>query len=116
MADFSSAPDQGAPQQLQLRSRVGDRETILELVGDLDIATARLAADEITAITARKPRRLIIDLTGLEFMDSSGLSVLVGARNGSVAEQIELALRVQPGQVERLLVRTGLSSEFSLLS
>jgi anti-anti-sigma factor len=56
---------------------------ILWLSGTLDGATSALLARELDAQSARAPR-LVVDLTGLEFIDASGLGVLArAARLGS---------------------------------
>ena len=44
---------------------------ILSLSGELDLATSALLERELDAAQATRPMRLVIDLTGLEFIDSS---------------------------------------------
>jgi anti-sigma B factor antagonist len=60
----------------------GDRVTRLVLSGDLDMATANRLDDVVTtALTANRPDRLVVDVAGLDFCDSSGLHALMRARD-----------------------------------
>src|SRR5262245_44347425 len=54
---------------------VGDR-TILSVEGELDLYTAPTLRERVL-MTAGDGGRLIVDLTGVPFMDSSGLGVIV---------------------------------------
>ncbi|MBX3159315.1 MAG: STAS domain-containing protein [Deltaproteobacteria bacterium] len=66
-------------------------ETRLAVRGSLDINTAPSLAEEIDAIIATRPPKVIVDLSGLDLIDSSGVAALVklykGVRgaNGTVA-------------------------------
>ncbi|HTX80579.1 MAG TPA: STAS domain-containing protein [Streptosporangiaceae bacterium] len=52
--------------------------TIVQICGELDISTAPDLRERLLAILSRKTvSRLILDLSKLEFMDSSGVAVLV---------------------------------------
>src|SRR3954453_3573191 len=56
-----------------------DREggTHVELGGELDIATAPKLEEEMRRVEGAGPALIVIDLRGLEFMDSSGLRALL---------------------------------------
>ena len=49
------------------------------LRGELDISTASRLEDDLQRIEADAPRVLLIDLSRLDFMDSSGLRLLISA-------------------------------------
>lgn len=81
---------------------------VVEVVGELDAYTSprlRRALEEL-AVPGRY--RLVVEATRLDFMDSSGLGVLVGAhkraRNGGGA----LAIAGAPERILRVLRITGL--------
>ncbi len=59
---------------------------VLRPSGDLDLATVEAFRDSVQAAVAEEPDALVIDLTGVDFLDSSGLAVLA------------LALRAQRGR------------------
>src|SRR5687768_6794252 len=58
----------------------GRRRTVLEFTGDCDMATHRHARDAIDAAWATGTSSIVIDLTGVEFMDSSGVMHLLEAQ------------------------------------
>ncbi len=77
-------------------------EPTLVLQGEIDIASVvglRTAVDEL----ARPPERLVIDLGGVSFLDSTGLGWLAAvARSGC-----EVSLRAVPEPIRKLLDVTG---------
>lgn len=62
---------------LQLSARAGQESTIVEVTGDLDISTAQDLRDYIQPLVDQRARCLVLDLRGVDFMDSSALGVLV---------------------------------------
>ena len=81
-------------------------ETTLHVRGSLDINTASQLAEEIDRIVAKKPKRVVVDLSGLDLIDSSGVAALVklykGVRGGGGAIAITGA-RDQPLAIFKLL-------------
>jgi anti-sigma B factor antagonist len=59
-----------------------DSETSLSVRGSLDINTAPQLAEEIDKIVASKPKKVSVDLTGLDLIDSSGVAALVKLYKG----------------------------------
>ena len=82
----------------------------LRLVGELDHAAAQTVMPGIEdAVEEYLPRRCVLDLTGVSFMDSSGIAVILKTdrllrQTGGV-----LALSGVPGQVRRGLDVAGLT-------
>jgi anti-sigma B factor antagonist len=58
-----------------------DGETSVVLTGELDMASSPELADVLETIIERGPSEVVIDFSGLSFVDSSGLAVLVAAQN-----------------------------------
>jgi anti-sigma B factor antagonist len=58
-----------------------DGETSVVLTGELDMASSPDLADVLETLVASGPAELVIDLSGLSFIDSSGLAVLVATQN-----------------------------------
>jgi anti-sigma B factor antagonist len=88
-----------------------DRKTdggtvVLVLQGELDLTSAPTFERELRAAESLAPTRLVIDLSGLEFMDSTGLRALLVARERAGAESHQLMLRRGPRQVQRVLELT----------
>jgi anti-sigma B factor antagonist len=59
---------------------VADNVLLVAIAGDLDFETAPQATEFLAQATATGPEHLILDLTGVEFMASSGLALLITAR------------------------------------
>jgi anti-sigma B factor antagonist len=83
--------------------------TTVALVGELDPATAPQLDDQVQQIlTDESVSRIVLDLAGLTFLDSSGLRVFVTAREALRARGGELALSNPSTNTQRLLDITGL--------
>lgn len=83
--------------------------TVITLAGDLDPATAPQLEAAITDVVADSSvSRVVLDLEGLQFLDSSGLRVFVTAREALAGKGAELALRSPTANTRRLLDITGL--------
>jgi anti-sigma B factor antagonist len=62
---------------LTVRTRREGEAVVLEVAGELDLATAELVRTTLDQVHAEAPARLVIDLRGLSFMDSTGLALFV---------------------------------------
>jgi len=93
-----------------------DGRVVVSFTGELDLATAAEAEDAIVgAVTAG--RHAVVDLRGLEFMDSTGVRVLIAAHRAAGEHGGRLSL-VRPGDespVGRVLAISGLDSVLELV-
>ena len=95
-------------------SRAADGTCTLVVDGDLDVATApRLVATFDQALEDR-PDHILIDVSRVEFADSSGLAALIRCRRRAVLYRSRLVLDVGEGAVARLLALTRLQQVFDL--
>jgi anti-anti-sigma factor len=81
---------------------------VIGLTGELDISNRAAVEDAVTAARADGAPMLVLDLTELRFMDSSGLRLLIDAWNES--QLAESGLRVvvpKTGLVRRVLEVSG---------
>jgi anti-sigma B factor antagonist len=93
---------------LVLRShRDGDRH-VVELLGELDIAGAPRLEAELLRVEATDATSIICDLGGLEFIDSTGIRLLVMAADRSAGSDRFTILR-GPKQVHRVFEITDLA-------
>jgi anti-sigma B factor antagonist len=81
---------------------------VVAVAGELDMATAPQLQDEITDVLDRGNSRLVFDLAGLTFCDSTGLSVFVRAKNS--CDEVGGVVRLAAPQrgVLRILEVSGL--------
>jgi anti-anti-sigma factor len=85
----------------------GERHVIV-LGGELDIASAQILEDALAEACSAGAKELVIDMAGVEFMDSTGLRAIL--RGKTLCEEQQCAYRLTPAQhpVERTLELTGL--------
>jgi len=88
-------------------SRDGDEAT-LTLTGELDPHTAPMLTDELETLTGEGVTTVVLVLSGLGFIDSSGLRVVIAADRDLTANGGRLVLRSPSETVRRLLEITGL--------
>jgi anti-sigma B factor antagonist len=93
--------------------RAGDR-TVVDLRGELDIANSDDLRERLRAIRRSHGELLILDLSGLEFMDSHGLSVIVNCYKEAVAAGGDVVLAAPLPIVRRTLEITGLHRRITL--
>lgn len=91
------------------------RAAIIAVSGELDLASSPALQEELDRLAMSDSQLLIIDLRELDFMDSTGLSVLVRAHQRSEEQGRELAMVKGPQQVQRLLSLTGVGDRLTLV-
>ena len=64
----------------------------MELAGEIDMKCSAKIKDKFKEIFRQKPHSVIVDMTEVNFMDSSGLAVLIGALKLSRINNSELKL------------------------
>jgi len=90
-----------------------DSRVVVGLRGELDVSVAVRIVAQLSVVAARE-RDIIVDLTGLEFIDSSGLAALVRVREQARRAGGDLLLAAPQRQVLRLLNLTRLTDVFSV--
>lgn len=96
-------------QHLQLTTQQIDGHAVVRLKGELDIATVDDLRDDLRKARQSYGEHVILDLTELEFMDSQGLSVIVGCHKTVTAAGGSLGLVAPRPIVRRTLEITGLT-------
>jgi anti-anti-sigma factor len=98
--------------QLQPRSDVA----LITVSGELDIASAPELEQTLEQIRPELTKLVIVDLRELEFMDSTGLSIIVRAHQRLSESNCELTLIKGQPQVQRLLDLTGVADRVRLFA
>ncbi|MGI8983333.1 MAG: STAS domain-containing protein [Acidimicrobiales bacterium] len=86
----------------------------VRLFGELDMATAPQLRDELARLAANGATRVTVDLGGLGFIDSTGLTVLISGLKRLRAQGGELALRGPTPGTRKVLEITGLAEVFPI--
>jgi anti-anti-sigma factor len=89
-----------------------DGAIVVRLGGELDLYNAEQVRAALAGAIAREPARLVIDVTQVEFLDSTALSVLVEARRKLSAGQLRLA--GPPPDTRRALEVSGLDRHLNV--
>jgi anti-anti-sigma factor len=83
-------------------------EVVLALAGEIDLATVDRIKAALEEVEQANPRRLVIDLTALSFLDSTGLATFVAlARRCHENGRPALEIRPGPPAVQRLFKLVG---------
>lgn len=85
-----------------------DGEVVIELAGELDLATAPIVREALQAIPLARGCSLVFDLTGVSFADSAGISSLVMACKGVRSEDGTFSMTGCQHEVRRVLEICGL--------
>jgi anti-sigma B factor antagonist len=85
------------------------------LSGELDISRALLLEQELRAVEASDPSTIVIDLSELDFVDSSGLARLIAARRRAERSSWRLVLVEGSEVVQRLLSLSALDKAFEIV-
>lgn len=92
---------------------VGDYP-VVTLHGEADISSAPVLRDALTALIGSGAKAVVVDLSEVAFLDSTGLGVLVGARNAAVEAAGALPIVCDDGRILKLFRITGLEQVFEI--
>jgi anti-sigma B factor antagonist len=95
--------------------RTEGQATVVAVTGELDLASSPELEQRLEQFYAANSELLVIDLRGLEFMDSTGLSVIVSAQQKLIDAGRRLIIVRGPQQVQRLLDLTGVAERLELV-
>ena len=90
-------------------------ELVLDVCGDLDLATVARMRERVEEALSQHPDRLVLDLSQCPFVDASALAMLLEAHRRMARSGGVLTLRGCSPRVLRLLSLTGLRRVFDLV-
>jgi anti-sigma B factor antagonist len=94
-----------------------DREgsgAVIAIAGELEFGTAASLRTVLIDLAHEPVDPVIVDLSGIEFIDSTGLSLLVQAKQRFESQGRRFALRRPPHRVVRVLETSGLADLFTI--
>jgi anti-sigma B factor antagonist len=89
---------------------------LLSLSGELDISTAARLEDDLRRIEVDAPATLVLDLSGLDFMDSTGLRIVLAADGRARDAGRRLVLVRGNDMVQRVLRVTRLDERLEIVA
>ncbi|GAA1889466.1 STAS domain-containing protein [Streptomyces durmitorensis] len=98
--------------ELAVHVRTTTAGPVVELAGELDHDSFSQLRELLPELHLQAGRQLVVDLAGVTFCDSSGISALIAARNHALAARAVLVLAAVPGHISRILGIVGLDWVF----
>lgn len=96
--------------QLKIDDETTPEATILRIAGEVDLATVDTLVEAVERAVPQKGT-LVLDLTGVEFMDSAGVASVNRCRRLAAAAETRMSLRCRAGgPVAQLMGWTGLDA------
>lgn len=102
----------GGAGRLRVEISEGAGSARMALYGEFDLAAAADASRALQELLSRGPDAVIVDLSGLDFMDSTGVKFLVDGRETALARGIKLSLVHGGDPVQRVLTVSGVTALF----
>jgi anti-anti-sigma factor len=103
----------GAPFTTEIRGSKGHALVILR--GELDVSTAGQLYEELATLNREGANHVALDLTALEFIDSTGISVLIAEHKRTASAGGELVILTPHRQARRVFEVSGLMGVLHVL-
>lgn len=88
--------------------------TLVAASGEIDVATAPALRDRLNELVDAGSHRIVVDLEDVDFIDSTGLGVLVGGLRRARSEEGELRLVCTNARLLKVFEATGLHQVFTI--
>jgi len=97
----------------ELKERQGGT-VVITVVGEMDIENAPRVLSAVIEATQAAPEVVVLDLAGVDYIDSSGLSEVLRAHRFTGSSGCRLSVRAATAQVRRLFATTGVDRVVAL--
>lgn len=98
--------------ELKIRKEMLDHSTNIYLSGEVDIYTSKYFKEELNNIVDSSKLDVIIDFKELNYIDSTGLGILVGALKKVKQNNKEVYITNIKDSIKKLFIITGLDKLF----
>jgi anti-anti-sigma factor len=102
----------GGQAQFQVRGIPGETSVLLVLQGELDVSTAPVLLEYLQASNGGVPENFCLDLSDLDYVDATGLRLLVTMHQRARADGTRFTLTAPSKEFLKLLEVTGLEDFF----
>src|SRR5690554_4831606 len=93
---------------LQINTMVERNRRIVQLEGEVDVYTASILKEALTPLTKQNNVEIIIDLSHVHYIDSTGLGIFIGTLKAANKAQSTLRINGANERISRLFSITGL--------
>ncbi len=101
---------------LSLETRQENDRTVIEVGGEIDVYTAPKLREKLIELVSEGSYDVVVNLEGVDFLDSTGLGVLVGALKRVKAHDGSLSLVCTQDKILKIFKITGLTKVFPIHS
>jgi anti-sigma B factor antagonist len=102
--------------ELSLSTRTQSEHTVLEVGGEIDVYTAPQLRERLIELVEGGRQHIVVDMEQVEFLDSTGLGVLVGGLKRVRAQDGSLRLVCAQERILKIFRITGLEKVFGIFS
>ena len=88
--------------------------TVLAVKGEVDVYTAPRLGEKLVELVSQGKHRLVVDLESVDFLDSTGLGVLVGGLKRVRSHDGDLRLVCTQARIIKVFEITGLTKVFDI--
>jgi anti-sigma B factor antagonist len=88
--------------------------TVLVVKGEVDVYSAPRLREKLVELVSEGHRQIVADLEGVDFLDSTGLGVLVGGLKRLRSHEGELTLVCTQPRILKVFEITGLTTVFKI--
>ena len=88
--------------------------TVLAVKGEVDVYTAPRLREKLVELASQGKYQIIVDLEGVDFLDSTGLGVLVGGLKRLRSHDGDLGLVCTQNRILKVFEITGLTKVFEI--
>jgi len=100
--------------ELEIPDSDVDGWTVVAAAGEIDVAAAPMLRERLVDLISSGSHQVVLDLENVDFIDSTGLGVLVGAVRRARAEDGDLRIVCTNSRLLRIFGITGLDEVFTI--
>jgi anti-sigma B factor antagonist len=100
--------------ELSLNTRESDGTIVVDVAGEIDVYTSPKLRERLVSLVNAGATSIVVNLEGVEFIDSTGLGVLVGALKRIRGRGGSLSLVCNQEGLLRVFTITGLEKVFAI--
>src|SRR4051794_7920579 len=106
----------GGEVELSVVTRREGVRTVISVAGEIDVYTAPTLRERLNELVAEGEYHLVVDMAGVDFLDSTGLGVLVGGLKRARSHEGTLQLVCDQEKILKVFRITGLTKVFPIYS
>src|SRR5918992_2831631 len=116
MTCFTAQQEDLTAMELGIDVRTVDSHSVVDVKGEIDVYTAPKLREKLIELVSEGSHNVVVNLEGVDFLDSTGLGVLVGALKRVKAHDGSLSLVCTQDKILKIFKITGLTKVFPIHS